>query len=265
MAAERRRASAATACGLPGRQQRSFTARVSAGNSPRGLRRIAVGLVTLLLLYPFAGLFAPVDRWIWGGEIGATDRMAAITSLGLTAVAMLVVVILGIPVALYIARCHPRERTWWLAGFLASILLPPLALGLLYSIAFGSHALLGRVLLSLGLPTTNSAFAFVATQVYVSAGYFIVGSVAAIMSVPVALEQQAGLLGASPWRTFWAITLPLALPGMAAALSLAWARAIGEFGAVMISAYYPASMPVQLWTNLQDTGLPAVMPLLLIF
>jgi molybdate/tungstate transport system permease protein len=50
-----------------------------------------------------------------------------------------------------------------------------------------------------------------------------------------------------------------------AALSLAWVRALGEFGAVVVTAYYPAGIPVQIWINLQDAGMPAVMPLLLIF
>lgn len=227
--------------------------------------RAAIAVVALALLYPFSGLLAPVGPWVWGGPIAAANAQSALTSLSLTLLAMLVVVAIGTPVAVFIARCGPRERALWLGIFLVLILLPPLALGLLYSIAFGSHQLLGRWLLQLGVPTANSPFAFVMTQIYVSAGYFIVGGVAAIMSVPVALEQQAALLGVSPRHTFWRVTLPLALPGMAAALSLAWARAIGEFGALMITAYYPASMPVQLWTNLQDFGLPAVMPLLLVF
>src|SRR5260370_23927731 len=60
-------------------------------------------------------------------------------------------------------------------------------------------------------------------------------------------------------------TLPLAGLGLAVALSIAWVRAIGEFGAVVVTAYYPSGMPVQLWVNLQSFGLPAVMPLLVVF
>ena len=53
--------------------------------------------------------------------------------------------------------------------------------------------------------------------------------------------------------------------GFAAAVSLAWVRALGEFGAVIVTAYYPSGMPVQIWINLQDAGMPAVMPLLVVF
>jgi hypothetical protein len=57
----------------------------------------------------------------------------------------------------------------------------------------------------------------------------------------------------------------LAKLGLAAALSIAWVRALGEFGALMVTAYYPSGMPVQIWVNLQDAGMPAVMRLLVIF
>ena len=57
----------------------------------------------------------------------------------------------------------------------------------------------------------------------------------------------------------------LARLGFAAALSLAWVRALGEFGAVIVTAYYPSGMPVQIWINLQNAGMPAVMPLLVVF
>jgi molybdate/tungstate transport system permease protein len=164
---------------------------------------------------------------------------------------MLIVVVLGTPIAIYIARRSVRERLWWQAVFLISILLPPLALGILLSITFG------RV--------TNTPAAFVGTQVYVSIGYYVLGAVAAFDGVPLMLEKHAALLGQSPVAVFRRVTFPLARLGLAVALSVAWVRALGEFGAVMITAYYPSGMPVQLWVNLQSFGLPAVMPLLLIF
>ena len=229
------------------------------------IARLGVGSVALATLYPLVGLLAPIGPWRLSGGVAQATLDSAAVSLVYTGIAMVIVVVFGTPVAVYVARCHIRERIWWQAVFLLSILLPPLALGILFSIAFGPHDPLGRWLLKLGVPTSNSATAFVATQVYVSAGYYILGAVAALNGVPVALENQAALLGKSPWPTFWAVTFPLAGVGLAAALSLAWARALGEFGAVMITAYYPAGMPVQLWIHLQNFGLPAVMPLLVIF
>ena len=81
-------------------------------------------------------------------------------------------------------------------------------------------------------------------------------------AVPHDLERIAALLGLKPWQVFRRVTFPLSRVGLAAALSLAWVRALGEFGAVVVTAYYPSGIPGQMWINLQDAGMPAVMPLL---
>src|SRR5260370_42385182 len=112
---------------------------------------------------------------------------------------------------------------------------------------------------------TNSGAGCVSTQVYVGMGYYVLGAVAAFDAVPLTLQKQAALLGLAPWKVFLRVTLPLSRLGLAVALSIAWVRAIGEFGAVVVTAYYPSGMPVQLWVNLQSFGFPAVMPLLVAF
>ena len=215
----------------------------------------------IVLLYPLAGLFVPVGQWHWDAS---TTASAVWVSLGFTAVAMAIVVVLGTPMALYVARISTHERMWWQAILLISVLLPPLALGILLSLAFGPHAL-GSFLDLFGLKMTNTPLAFIVTQIYVSIGYYVLAAIAALDSVPKGLETQGALLGHSPWSVFWRITFPMARLGFAVALSLAWVRALTEFGAVVITAYYPAGMPVAIWTSLQNFGLPAVMPLLLIF
>lgn len=219
----------------------------------------------LALLYPLAGLLAPVGEWQWDGSIPGSTGAALWTSLSLTGIALALDVLLGTPVAWYLARHDSRDTTVWEAAVLISILMPPLALGLLLSLAFGPQTPLGAWLLRVGILTSNSAVAFTATQVYVSIGYYVVAARAALGSVPRDLELTAALLGMPPWQVFHRVTLPLARLGLAAALSLAWVRALGEFGAVVVTAYYPAGMPVQIWVNLQDAGMPAVMPLLLMF
>ncbi len=162
---------------------------------------------TLALLYPLVGLGAPVGSWQWDGSIPGSTASAVRTSLSLTALAILIDVLLGTPVAWYLSHPRGRDSIVWEAAVLISVLMPPLALGILLSLAFGPQTALGGCL----------------------------------------------------------ITFPLAKLGLAAALSLAWVRALGEFGAVIVTAYYPAGMPVQLWVNLQDAGMPAVMPLLVVF
>jgi molybdate/tungstate transport system permease protein len=219
----------------------------------------------LILLYPLVGLGASVGRWQWDGIVPGSTWAAVWNSLFLTALALLIDVVLGTPVAYYLARLPRSDRIVWEAVVLISVLMPPLALGILLSLSFGPQTALGTALLRIGVPTSNSPVAFATTQVYVSIGYYVLAARAALAAVPRELEHIAGLLGSSPLRVFRRVTFPLAKLGLAAALSIAWVRALGEFGAVVVTAYYPTGMPVQIWINLQDAGMPAVMPLLLVF
>jgi molybdate/tungstate transport system permease protein len=237
----------------------------SAAARSRWMARLLMLVFVLALLYPLAGLLAHVGPWQWDGSIPGSTVASVKVSLGLTALAMLIDIVIGTPVAIYLTRHTGAECVIWEAAILLSVLMPPLALGILLSLAFGPQTTLGAYLLRLGVPTSNSPLAFTLTQVYVSIGYYIVAARAAFASVPRDFERIAALLGQTPWHVFRRVTLPLSQLGLAAALSLAWVRALGEFGAVIVTAYYPAGMPVQIWVNLQDSGMPAVMPLLVIF
>jgi molybdate/tungstate transport system permease protein len=229
------------------------------------IARLGAALFAAVLLYPFTALFARIGPWQWGPDVRGPALASVRVSLVLTALAMMIIVAIGTPVAAYIARCQARERLLWQAILLVPILLPPLALGILMTLAFGPYGSVGAWLERYGIVMTNRATAFVTTQVYVGMGYYVLGAVAALDAVPQLLQKQAALLGLTPLRVFLRVTLPLSKLGLAVALSIAWVRAIGEFGAVMVTAYYPSGMPVQLWVNLQSFGLPAVMPLLVVF
>jgi len=233
--------------------------------TPRWISRCGVVLFALALLYPLTGLFSRVGPWRWDAEVANPTLSSIRVSLLWTGTAMLMVLLVGTPVAIYVSRAAPKERLWWQSILILSILLPPLALGILLSMAFGPAGWIGQWLERAGIRLSNNTLAFVVTQVYVSIGYYILGAIAAFGSIPPMLEKQAALLGQTPSRVFWRVTMPLARLGLAVAFSLAWVRALGEFGAVVVTAYYPSGMPVQLWVNLQSFGLPAVMPLLLVF
>jgi molybdate/tungstate transport system permease protein len=232
---------------------------------PNWIVRGGVAVFGLALLYPFSAIFAHVGPWQWTSEVRAPALSSIRVSLVLTGLAMLIIVALGTPVAAYVARCGRGERLFWQAVLLFPILLPPLALGILMSLAFGPFGSVGVWLQRYGVAMTNSSTAFITTQVYVGMGYYVLGAIAALDSVPPTLQKQAALLGLTPVQVFFRVTLPLAKLGLAVALSLAWVRAVGEFGAVVVTAYYPSGMPVQLWVNLENFGLPAVMPLLVVF
>lgn len=224
----------------------------------------AVGLLWLaFLLLPLVSLVASTS---WRSFALASGDVSALkTSLLYTALAMLVEVVFGTPLAFALARRRLRAQRLVEALLMIPLLTPPLALGILLTALYGPYGWLGAWLNQWGLSLTNTGPAFVLAQVYASAPYYVVGARAAFEGVPADLEQIARTLGDTPPRVFRRVTLPLSLLGLGAALSIAWVRALGEFGVVLIMAYFPQGIPVKLWVNLQDYGLASVYPLLWVF
>jgi molybdate/tungstate transport system permease protein len=191
-------------------------------------------------------------------EPGALEPLVVSAESG--AVTLAVLLLLGTPLAWLLARGRLPFPRVWEAGLLLVLLLPPLVIGLLLVFMVGPFTPVGRGLEALHLSASNTFLALVIAQVYESAPYYILGAQAAIGSVDPRLEQQAALLGDRPWRVLRRVTLPLAGPGLAMALAVAWARAMGAFGAVIIVAYHPYGLPLQIWTTLQQTGLDSALP-----
>lgn len=224
---------------------------------------LLAGGVLALLAAPFLTLAFETD---WTAFTLAPDDAAAIrVSLLYGAVALLIIFVLGTPLAWWLARASFRGK--WLADILLllPLLSPPLALGILLASFYGPYGPAGALLARAGVALSNTPAAFVLATCYGAGPYFIMAARAAFEAVPREMEQVALTLGRRPWPVFCRVTLPLAAGGLVLALAMAWVRALGEFGIVLILAYYPQGMPVRLWVNLQDTGLDAVYPLLWAF
>ncbi|MDE2318582.1 MAG: ABC transporter permease subunit [Rhodospirillales bacterium] len=179
--------------------------------------------------------------------------------------AMGLIVLAGTPLAFYLARARGRWVLVAEAIVLMPMLMPTLALGILLAVVYGPAAPLGKAFAALGITLTNTPAAFLLATVYAALPTYVVAARGAIAQVPPDYEELARTLGDTPFRAGLRVTLPLARRGLSAALSLAWVRALGEFGIILIVAYYPAGMPVQLWTDVQDLGLQAVFPLVGVF
>jgi molybdate/tungstate transport system permease protein len=124
----------------------------------------------------------------------------------------------------------------------------------------GPGTLVGGAAASAGLPLTRSLAGVVLAQTFVASPFVVVTSRAAIGSVDAGLEHASRSLGESRFATFRRVTLPLAWPGILAGITLAFARAIGEFGATIMLAYYPRTMPVEIWVSFSTLGLEEAFP-----
>ena len=193
---------------------------------------------------------------------GALDPLVVSVESG--AVTLGVLLLLGTPLAWLMARGRLPFPRVWEAGVLCSLLLPPLVIGLLLIFMVGPYTPIGELLGHLNLSATNTFLALCIAEVYESAPYYVLSAQAAFSGVDPRLEQQARLLGDRPSRAFRRVTLPLATPGLAMGLSVAWARAMGAFGAVIIIAYHPFGIPLQIYTTLQETGLASALPFALV-
>jgi molybdate/tungstate transport system permease protein len=193
---------------------------------------------------------------------GALDPLLISVEAGGLTLAVLLLVCT--PLAFMLARGSLPFPRIWEAGVLCSLLLPPLVIGLLLIFMVGPYTPFGELISHFNLSATNTFLALVIAQVYESAPYYVLGAQAAFGSVDPRLEQQAALLGDRPARVFRRVSLPLAAPGLVMSLAIAWARAMGAFGAVVVIAYHPFGLPLQIWTTLQTTGLASALPFALV-
>ncbi|MGB5975365.1 MAG: molybdate ABC transporter permease subunit, partial [Nodosilinea sp.] len=157
-------------------------------------------------------------------------------SLRIAAIATLITVCLGTAAAQFMHRYRGRWRSLLDAVFLAPMVLPPTVLGFLLLIVVGRNGPLGGLLAQVGIGVVFTWYAAVLAATVVALPLMYKTVLGALEQIDGSLQQTARTLGASELRLFWRITLPLALPGILAGTTLAFARALGEFGATLMVA-----------------------------
>lgn len=224
----------------------------------RSLRAVAVCSAAALILFLSIPLVAMFWRLLRDGrsitpEALATLKDAMTLSLLTTAVAMLIVVSTGLPLAFFLARRpFPGSRAIDTLVDLP-IVLPPAVAGIALLVAFGRNGLVGRWLATMGVTLGFTTTAVILAQVFVAAPFFVRAAKSGFQRVDRDLEEAAADLGASPLRTLRTVTFPMALPSLMAGAVLAWARALGEFGAtIMFAGNFPGvtqTMPLAIYAR----------------
>jgi molybdate transport system permease protein len=143
---------------------------------------------------------------------------------------------LGIATARWMARYSSRYKSLIDGIFILPLVLPPTVVGFGLLLLFGKNGPLGQLLLSLGTTVIFSWPATVISAVVMAFPLMYMTSRGAFEQVDSDIESAARTLGASEWKVFWSVTLPLAWPGVVAGTILALARSLGEFGATLILA-----------------------------
>jgi molybdate transport system permease protein len=220
---------------------------------------VLAGLLALYLVAPFLAGLGQMHLADWAGADRAGLAAAAFVSLASATLATLLVAIGGIPLGYLLARHAGRGMA--LLGFVVQLplALPPLASGVLLLFLLGYSGPFGA--LAGGL--TDSFAGIVLAEAFVAAPFLVIAARAAFAGVDPVLEDVAATLGHRPAAVFRRVDLALAWRGILAGLLLTWLRAFGEFGATVMVAYHPYSLPVYTYVAFGSQGLPAMLPVLL--
>lgn len=213
-------------------------------HTPRG----PVGRPHLLVVVPATAallfLALPVAALLWrglaDGALAAASGDAILVALGLslgtTAAALPIVVVLGLPLAWLLARSAFRGKALVETLVDLPIVLPPSVAGLALLLAFGRRGVAGPALEVAGIVLPFTTLAVIVAQVFVALPFFVRATRAGLAGVAPELEEAAAIDGAGPVAIVRHVSLPVAAPAVAAGLLLAWARALGEFGATIMFA-----------------------------
>lgn len=203
---------------------------------PRWVAALAVVAAAFILL-PLAAVVARVD---WPNFLPLVTSDASLTALGLSlrtaAASTVLCILLGVPLALVLARGEfPGQRL--LRSFvLLPLVLPPVVGGIALLYTFGRQGLLGRGLEVAGIQIAFSTTAVVLAQTFVALPFLVVSLEGALRAGGQRYEAVAATLGARPGTILRRVTLPLVLPGLASGAVLSFARSLGEFGATLTFA-----------------------------
>jgi molybdate transport system permease protein len=163
-------------------------------------------------------------------------RQAIGLSLRTSTWATLASVLLGTPAAYLLARRQFPGRLLFDNLIDLPIVLPPAVAGLSLLLVFGRRGWIGGWLDGLGLRVTFTEVAVVIAQTFIAVSLFIRAASIGFAAVEPELEDAAAIDGANRWQVFWRVTVPLARRAVLTGIALAWARALGEFGATIIFA-----------------------------
>ncbi|WP_243766568.1 ABC transporter permease [Streptomyces sp. GC420] len=220
-----------------------------------GLAFLCLPLLALLLRTPWRGL----PEQLTSPQVWEALRLSLISATAATAVCL----VLGVPLAWLLARTHFPGRGLLRALVTLPLVLPPVVGGVALLLALGRNGVVGQWLdawFGISLPFTTAGV--VVAEAFVAMPFLVISVEGTLRAADPRYEEAAATLGASRFTAFRRVTLPLIAPGIAAGSVLAWARALGEFGAtITFAGNFPGrtqTMPLAVYLALQNDPAAAV-------
>jgi molybdate transport system permease protein len=202
-----------------------------------GLAVAALALLVGFVSLPFISLLLwTVSENSWRAMASPVALDALVLSIKTTSVSMGIILTVGTPAAYVLARAEfPGKK---IVETLVDIpaVLPPSAAGIALLLTFGRFGLVGEHLEVLGVTVTFTTAAVVIAEVFVAGHFYVRQAAVGFAGVRRDVEEAAMVDGASRFSAFTRVTVPLAFPALIAGAMMAWARALGEFGATIVFA-----------------------------
>lgn len=210
-----------------------------------------------ILLVPMLGLLlsaSPAE--LWAGLSHPAVAPALWLSARTSSIALALVVVLGTPLAYWLAKAKSTSAEIVSLAIDLPIVVPPAVVGIALLSTFGQRGLFGPALAGLGWRIPFSTGAVVLAQIVVSAPFYLQSAATAFRKVDVDSMLVARTLGASGPSAFARVAVPIALPGLVSGAALCWARSLGEFGATLVFAGnlsgVTQTMPLAIYATLES-------------
>jgi len=213
------------------------------------------------VLFTVGGLYGRTSLRQFGSYVCCPQVISALhISFYTTVISTLLAIVLGTPLAYLLAHCRFRGREIIDTLVDLPLVLPPSAAGLALLLAFGRQGIGSYTETRWGFRLPFTTAAVVMAQLFVASPFFIKHARTGFEAVSENLKLASMTMGASAWRTFFRITVPLSKRSLIAGATMTWARALGEFGATLMFAGTlqgrTETMPIAIYTA-SSTNLPA--------
>ena len=197
----------------------------------------ALTVSLLFLVLPVVAIFVNTSPAKLVSSLGDPASLDALRlSVETSAIAVGLIVVFGTPAAYLLATRRFRGRALVVTLIELPLVLPPAVAGIGLLAALGPQGILGGLLSDLHIQFVLETAGVVVALTFVSAPFYLRLAQAALAAVDPAWLEASRTLGAGEARTFARVAIPGAMQGLAAGLALAWARALGEFGATLMFA-----------------------------
>ncbi len=227
---------------------------------------LLASVIILLIIVPLLKILFATDTTILLKTAREKEVIASIfLTLRASLYATCFCLFFGIPLAYIIARGDFSGKSFIEALVDLPIIVPHTAAGIALLTVFGKKFFLGEFLSeNLGISFVGKTAGIVIAMTFVSLPFLVNAAKEGFRSVDPRLEKVARTLGATPWKVFWEITVPLSRRHILSGAIMMWARGISEFGAVVILAYHPMTAPVLIFERFNSYGLKYSQPVAVI-